>query len=106
LASFSESRSFPALALLVREVRVCGALVAAVGQDHDPGLLQLVEHAPDPLRLLVVHMARQAARHPQDVTRRTGDDLQVHPVPLVLPRVELLVPGHPVDRDEVPSTIT
>jgi AAA domain len=39
---------------------------------------------------------------PQDGTGGTGDDLQVHPVPLVLSRVEGPVRGDPVDGNQRP----
>jgi hypothetical protein len=41
----------------------------------------------------VVNGARPRSGHPQDVTVRAGDDLQVHPVPAVLAGV-----GRPVRR--------
>ena len=44
--------------------------------------------------------AGQRPGHPQDLTLRTGDDLQVHAVPPVLAGVKRPVGRHPVDRDE------
>jgi len=47
----------------------------------------------------VLNRARQRPGHPHDVSVGAGSDLQVHPVPVMLARVERLVGGHPVDRD-------
>ena len=72
----------------VRELGVCAALVALIGQGDQAGGLQFGQDAPDPLGLLVVDRAGQRPGHPHDAAVRAGDDLQVHPVPLVLARVE------------------
>ena len=87
---------------LVRDLRVRASLVALIGQGDQARGLQLGQDAPDPLGLLVVHRAGQRPGHPQDVAARAGDDLQVHPVLLVLAGVEGPVRGDPVDRDQGP----
>jgi hypothetical protein len=81
---------------------VRAALVALVGQRDEAGGLEFVQDAPDPLGLLVVDRAGQRAGDPKDVPGGARDDLQVHPVPLVLARVERPVRGDPVDRDQRP----
>jgi hypothetical protein len=86
----------------VRDLRVRASLVTLVGQGDQPGSLQLGQHVPDPLGLLVVYRSGQCPGDPQDAAVRAGDDLQVHPVPLVLAGVEGPVGGDPVDRDQRP----
>jgi len=44
----------------VRDLRVAASLVALIRQGDQPGGLQLGQHAPDPLGLLIVHRARSA----------------------------------------------
>jgi hypothetical protein len=85
---------------LVRDLCPGRSLVPLVREGDQPGFLQLVQHAPDPLGLLVVDRAGQRTGDPQDLAVGTGDDLQVHAVLLVLAGVERLVRGDPVDRDE------
>jgi hypothetical protein len=92
----------PSLALLVRQVRPQRSPVAAVGENGEASGLQFVQDAPDPLGSLVMDRAGQSAGDPQDVAVRRCDDLQVYPVLLVLSRVERLVAGDPVDRDQRP----
>ena len=87
---------------LIRDLRVGASPVALIGQGDQARGLQLGQDAPDPLGLLVVHRAGQRPGHPQDVAVRAGDDLQIHPVLLVLAGVEGPVRGDPVDRDQGP----
>jgi len=49
-----------------------------------------------------MHVPGQRPGHPHQLTGRAGDDLQVHPVPVMFPGVERPVGGHPVDGDERP----
>ena len=79
----------------VRDLRVAASLVALIGQ-HNRRRPPVRPGRPDPLGFLVVDCAGQCPGHPQDVAARAGDDLQVHPVLLVLSRVEGPVCGNPV----------
>jgi hypothetical protein len=99
----SRGRGWPFLRLgliAVGDLRPGTAPVTLIGQGDQASGFQLVQHAPDPLRFLVVGRSGQRARRPQDVPGKTGDDLQVHPMPLVLAGLEGPVRGDPVDRDQ------
>ena len=87
---------------LVRDLCPGGVLVCLVREDDRARAFQLVEHAPDPIRFLVVDQAGECARYPQDLVARTGDDLQVHAVLFVLAGAGRLVAGDTLDRDECP----
>jgi hypothetical protein len=84
----------------VRDFRVHGALVALIGQGGQASSGQLGFDAPDPGRLRVVDRARQRPRHPEQLTRWTGHDLQVHPVAVVLAGEERPVRGDPAGPDQ------
>jgi len=84
----------------VRDLRVAASPVALIGQGDQAGGLQLSQHAPDPLGLLVMHRAGQRPGHPHDIPGGTGNDLQVHPVLAVLAGIEGPVRGDPVDGDQ------
>jgi hypothetical protein len=77
---------------------VPGAVVALVGQHHQPGGGQLAQDAPDAGGRQVVHGTGQRPRHPHDVPVRGRDDLKVHAVAAMLAGVERPVRGDPVDR--------
>src|SRR6266496_843456 len=69
----------------VRNLGVRGALVALVGQRDQADGLQFGQDSPDPLGLLVVDRSGEGSGDPQHVAAGAADDLQVHPVLLVLP---------------------
>ena len=87
---------------LVRGFRVRGALVSLVGQGWQAGGGQLVFDAPDPGGLHVVDRAGQRPGDPQQLAGGAGDDLQVHPVAVVLAGEERPVRGDPVSPDQRP----
>ncbi len=69
------------------------AEVALVTEHDQARGGQLGDDGPDPGRARVINGAGKRSGHPQDVTLRAGDDLQVQPVPAVLAGVERSVRG-------------
>jgi hypothetical protein len=79
---------------------VHGALITLIGKGGQPGGGQLALDAPDPGGLHVVDRAGQRPGHPQELPGGTGENLQVHPVAVVLAGEEWPVRGHPVGPDQ------
>lgn len=81
---------------LVRDADAVLAEVALITQHDQAAGGQRPDDAPDPGCGQVVHGAGQRTGYPPDVTVGAGDDLEVHPVPVVRAGV-----GGPVGRDPV-----
>ncbi len=64
--AFTISEQAPG-AVVAGDLRVRAALIALIHEGYEPGGLQFVQDAPDPLGLLVVDRAGQRPGHPQDV---------------------------------------
>ena len=88
------------LSLDRHDQRVAGADVALVGQCLDPDGPERFEDLVGSGGGQVVDRPGQRARDPQCLAFRTGDDLDVHAVMLVLSAVVGPVGPDPVDRDQ------
>jgi hypothetical protein len=85
---------------LVRDLRVRAALVALMARTTRPAASSSASTPQIHSAFLSCADPGSAPDAPHDVPVGTGDDLQVHPVLLVLAGLERPVGGEPADRDE------